>query len=77
MMFFTGNSPVEFFIDFHVSGINAAITDHFVMLFGDMADEPLYELHNRKGFFNIKVIFVPVVVECNKVADIFQSVKKR
>ena len=62
---------MEIFINFSVAGINAAVADHFEMFFGDMADEALYELHNRKSFFNICVIFVAVVMEGNKVAVIF------
>ena len=61
---------MEFFIDLPVSGIEAAIPDHFIMLFGDMLDKTLYELHNRNGFFHILVIFVPVVMEGNKIAVI-------
>ena len=62
---------MEFFVNFPVAGVNAAITDHFIMLFRNMADEPFYEIHNRDGFFHISVIFVAVVVESNKVANIF------
>lgn len=61
---------MEFFVNLPVAGINAAIADHFVMLFGDMLDETLYELHNRKGLFHIDVIFVAVVMEGNKAAII-------
>lgn len=61
---------MELFINLPVAGINAAVTDHFEMLFRDMADKTLYELHNRKGFFHIGVIFVAVVMEGNKVAII-------
>ena len=70
-MFFTGNDSIKFFINLPVAGINAAVTDHFEMLFRDMADKTLYELHNRKGFFHIGVIFVAVVMEGDKVAIIF------
>lgn len=70
MMFFPGDGSVEFFVNFPVAGVNAAITDHFIMLFRDMADEPFYEIHNRDGFFHISVISVAVVVEGNKVAII-------
>ena len=59
---------MELFINLPVAGINAAVTDHFEMLFRDMADQTLYGLHNRKGFFHIGVIFVAVVMEGNKVA---------
>ena len=71
MMFFTGDGSVEFFVDFPMLCINAAITDYFVMLFKDMADQTFYESHNRKRFFHIFVIFMPVVMESDKVAIIF------
>lgn len=62
---------MEFFVNLPVSSIYAAITDHFVMLFRDMSDEAFYELHNRKSFLNIGVIFVAVIMEGNKVTIIF------
>lgn len=53
-----------------MASIKSAIADHFIMLFRDMADEPLDEVHNRDGFLDIFVIFVSVIVEGNKVAII-------
>lgn len=41
--------------------------DHFVILFRDMADEAFNEFHNRKCFFHIVIIFVPVIMERDKV----------
>ena len=61
---------MEFFVNLPVACINAAIADHFVMLFRDMPDKALYELHNRKGLFHIGVIFVAVVMESDGVAII-------
>lgn len=69
-MLFTGNGSVEFFINLSVAGINAAVADHFVMLFRDMANEAFYELHNRKSLFHIGIIFVTVVMEGDKVTII-------
>ena len=68
MVFFPGDGSVEFFVNFPVAGINSAITDHFIMLFRNVADESLDGLHNRDVFFHILVIFVPVVVESDKTA---------
>ena len=68
VVLFAGNSPVEFFTNLTMTGINAAITDHFIMLFRNVADESLDGLHNRDVFFHILVIFVPVVVESDKTA---------
>ena len=62
---------MEFFVDLPVAGINAAVTNHFVMFFRDVPDEPLYEFHGRNGFFHILVIFVSIVVEGDKVTVIF------
>lgn len=70
-MFFTGYGPVEFFVDLPVTGINAAITDRFIMLFRDVADKTLYEFHNGNRFFHILIIFMTVVMEGDKVAVIF------
>ncbi len=56
-----GNGAAEFFINLPVSGINAAVADHFEMFFRDMLDEAFHEIHNRKSFFHIGVIFVAVV----------------
>ncbi len=70
-MFFTGDGSVEFFVNLPVPCINAAITDHFVMLFWDMADQAFNEFHNRKRFFHIGVIFVSIIMESDKVAIVF------
>ena len=70
-MFFPGNTPAKLFIDFPVPGINAAVSDHFEMLFRDMADQTLYKVHDRDGFFHIFIILMAVVMEGNKVTIIF------
>ena len=62
---------MESFVNLPVSCIYAAITDHFVMLFRDMADEAFYEFHNRESLHNIGIIFVAVVMESGKAAIIF------
>ena len=59
---------MEFFVNFPVAGIDATITDHFIVFFRNMSDKPLYEFHNRDSFFYILVIFVSVVMEGDKVA---------
>lgn len=53
-----------------MSGIQAAIADHFKMLFGDVPDETFYEIQNRQSFFHILFIFVTVIVESNGIAVI-------
>lgn len=62
---------MELFVNFPVAGIDAAITYHFIMFFRNVSDEPFYEIHNRNGLFHILVIFVPVVMESDRVAVIF------
>lgn len=61
---------MEFFINLSVSGIDAAITDHLVILFRDVPDEPLYELHDRDSFFHIFVILMTAVMESDKITVI-------
>lgn len=61
---------MEFLVSLPVSGIDAAITNHFVMLFRDMLDKTLYKFHNWDSFFNILVIFMAAVMESNKTTII-------
>lgn len=70
MVFFAGYGSVEFFINLPVSGIDAAISDHFVMLFWDMFYKTLYKFHNRDSFFHVFVILMTVVMESNEVTVI-------
>ena len=52
-MLFAGYRPDKLFVDFPMSGIDAAITDHFEMFFRDMANQPVDELKGRDGLLNI------------------------
>lgn len=70
-MFFTGDSSVEFFVYFPMSGIKTAIAYHLVMLFRDMLDEALNEFHNGNGFFYVFVIFMTIVVKRDKIPIVF------
>ena len=58
---------MEFFVNLPMACINAAIADHFIMLFRDMPDKALDKFHNRDGFFHIFVIFMAVVMESDKI----------
>lgn len=62
---------MELFVNFPVAGINAAITDHFIMLFRNVPDQTLYEFHDRNGLFHIFVVLMAVVMEGDEVAVIF------
>lgn len=70
-MLFAGYGAVQLFVDVSMACVNAAVADHFVMLFRDMPDETRYEIHNRDRFFHICIILMPVIMEGNKVAVIF------
>ena len=70
-MFFTGDSSVEFFVYFPMSGIKTAIAYHLVMLFRDVLDEALNEFHNGNGFFYVFVIFMTIVVKRDKIPIVF------
>lgn len=69
-MFAFGYRPVERGINLPVSCVQAAIADHFKVLFRDMADQTLDEIHNRDRFLHIFFIFVTVVVKSNHIAII-------
>ena len=73
VVLFAGDGAVQLFVNLPVAGIDAAITDHFVMLFRDMLNEASDEFHNRDGFFGILSVFVAVVVESDKIAIILVS----
>lgn len=61
---------MKLFINGPPAGIEAAISDHFIMLFRDMLYKALNKVHNRKSFFHILVIFVSVVMKGYKVTVI-------
>ena len=71
VVLFTGYGTTQLFVYFPMAGVNAAIPDHFIMLFRDVLDEALHEFHNREGFLDVCVIFMTVVMEGNKVTIIF------
>lgn len=70
-MFFTRYGSAKFFVNLPVAGINAAITNHFIMFFRDMAYKTLYKFHNRDSFFHVFVILMTVVMKSDEVAIIF------
>ena len=53
-----------------MSGINAVVANHLKMLFGDMTDKPLDEMHSGNCLVNQLVVFVSVVMEGNKLTVI-------
>lgn len=66
-MFFTGDSPVKMLVHLAVPGIKAAVADHLIMLFRDVAYEPLYKIQCGDGFFHVLIVLMPVVMESDKV----------
>ena len=50
-----------------MSGIDAAITDHFEMFFRDVTDQALDEIQDGNSFLHIFIIFMAVVVERDSV----------
>lgn len=57
------NCPAELFIGFPVSCIKPVIAGHLEVLFGDMLDEKGNEIHYRNRFFNVRIVFVFIVME--------------
>ncbi len=66
----SGDGTVQPFIFLTVSGINTIVSDHLEVLFRDMANQSLDELHGRNFFDNEFFIFMPVVMEGDIVAVI-------
>lgn len=67
VMFFTGDSPVKMLVHLAVPGIKAAVADHLIMLFRDVAYEPLYKIQCGDGFYHVLIVLMPVVMERDKV----------
>ena len=62
---------MKFGVNITMSGIKAAITYHFKVLFRYVADKAFDEVHCRNGFFNIFFVAMSVVVESNHFSIIF------
>lgn len=54
-----------------VFGIDAVVSEHFEMFFGDMDDEVFDKVQSGNAFFNGFVVFVSCVVESNKFTVLF------
>lgn len=70
-MFFRRDGTAELFVRVTVTCINAIITNHLEIGFRDMSDKSFHEFQYRNGFVNKFVVFMPVVVESNKITIIF------
>lgn len=46
-----------------MAGIKAIITGYLEMLFRNVLDQEFYEIQYRNCFFNIRIIFMPIVME--------------
>ena len=64
------NSTTKLFINLPVSGIKAAVADHFEMLFGDVLNQPFDEVYGRNSFYDIFIIFMSVVVKSHRITVI-------
>ena len=71
VMLFTGDGAEEFFVGLPVTGVDAAVADHLIMLFRDVLDETLDKFEGRDRFFHIFVVLVAVVVESDRVTIVF------
>lgn len=61
------DGEVEFILFDVFSGIDAIIADLFEMLFRDVLDQPVDEVHGRQGFFHVLVVFMAIVMKGNRV----------
>ena len=71
MVFAFMDCTVKFGVNITMSGIKAAITNHFEILFGYVTDKPFDEIHCRNCFFNIFIVTMPVIVKSNHFSIIF------
>lgn len=70
-MLFQRNSAAEFFIRAVVACIDAVIPNHFEIGFRDVSDKSFHEIQYGNGFINKLVVFMPVVVEGDRITVIF------
>lgn len=66
-MLFLRDGTAELFIRATVACIDAIITDHLEIRFRDVPDKPFHEIQYGNGLVNKLVVFVPVIVEGNRV----------
>ena len=64
-MFFSWNGKSKFFIRYFMSGINAIIPNLLEMFFRNMLNKTIDKLKSCNSFFNIRIIFMPVVMKSN------------
>lgn len=70
-MLFLRNGTTELFVRAAVTCIDAVITDHFKIRFRDVLYKSFHEIQHGNGLVNKLVVFVPVVVESNRITIIF------
>lgn len=66
-MFFPWDGTTELFVRAAMACIDAIVTNHLEIGFRDMADKFFHEIQCGNGFVNKLVVFVPVVVESNRI----------
>lgn len=69
-MFFQRDGSSDPRVGLTVASIDAVITDHLEMFFGDVADQSLDKVHGRNGFIDKTIILVPVVMKGNGVSNL-------
>lgn len=65
-----GDGPADASIRLAMASIDAIITDHFKMLFGDVPHKSFDEIHSGNSFMDKDIIFVSVVVEGNGIRSL-------
>ena len=70
-MFFLWDGTPELFVRAAVACVDAIITNHLEIRFGDVSNKSFHEIQYGKGFINKFVVFVSVVVESNRITIVF------
>ena len=61
---------MEFGVHLTVSRIQAAISNHFKVFFGNVTDQAFNEIHDRESLFHICIVFVAIIVVGNGISII-------
>lgn len=69
-LFFQRNGPTNPGVGLTVTSVEAVISNHLEMFFGDVADQSFDKVHGRNGFGYKTVIFVPVVMERDGISNL-------
>ena len=69
-LFFQRDGSSDTGVGLTVTSVEAVISNHFEMFFGNVADQSFDKIHGRNGFIDKTVIFMPVVMEGDGISNL-------